>query len=283
MKAVAAVLFLAVCAYCGAALGKGLVKDTETVQVCLVCVNESVQAEGVAVRREQLICSGTGQIKQEDGSRLKAGTVLAQNEGGAITVDTSSVFCKSTDGYEFLSPELLHDLTVSSFYGILRCKPQPSSAFDGRLVAGHDWYYAALCAEGSRLSAGDRCELLFDGFEEPVEAGLQYISPAENGKQVLVFRLVRGGDAFMSLRFCKAEILISRHWGLKVPSSAVYSDREGNKFADILLDGLVECRRVDIIYTDPMGQWCLCAAGYQEDMLHEGDSVICPDRGLLPR
>ena len=247
-KAIAAVLFLGVCAYCGAALGRLLGNGSRTAQACMVWVSDNIRAEGLAIRTEQPVCSDTDLFNAEDGFRLRAGTVLAQDGETFLRTETSSMYFDDCDGYEYLKPEMLQDLTVSSFCGILNCKPQPSHRATGRLV--------------------------FDGFTQSIPARVQYLSPSENGSCVMVFRLTRGGSQLMKLRFIGAEIMLSPQCGLRIPSAAVRSDSDGNTFVDIMLDGVHEPRQVDIIYTDPGGQWCLSSVSSREDALQEGDRIL---------
>lgn len=281
MKAIAAVLFLAVCAYCGAALGQLLGNGTQTAQACMAWVSDSIRAEGLAVRTEQPVCSDTDILKAEDGSRLRAGTVLAQNGESLLCTETSSMYFEDCDGYEYLDPQMLQDLTVSSFYGILNCNPQLPANTAGRLVTEHEWYFAALCPASAPFSVGDSCSIIFDGFTQPVSAKAVYLSPAENDRQVLVFRLTRGGSELMKLRFICADILLSPQAGLKIPSAAVQSSADGSTFVDILLGGVLEQRQVDIIYTDPGGQWCLSSVSTQSSALQEGDKVLYSREGLF--
>lgn len=273
-KAIAAVLFLGVCAYCGAALGRLLGNGSRTAQACMVWVSDNIRAEGLAIRTEQPVCSDTDLFNAEDGFRLRAGTVLAQDGETFLRTETSSMYFDDCDGYEYLKPEMLQDLTVSSFCGILNCKPQPSHGTTGRLVSEHAWYFAALCPASAPFSVGDCCEIVFDGFTQSIPARVQYLSPSENGSCVMVFRLTRGGSQLMKLRFIGAEIMLSPQCGLRIPSAAVRSDSDGNTFVDIMLDGVHEPRQVDIIYTDPSGQWCLSSVSSREDALQEGDRIL---------
>lgn len=275
LRLVAGLLFLTVCAYCGAALNRLLSPDARQVQACLVSVSRAVQTEGIAIRREELVISDAPSVNAEDGSRLCAGTVLAQNGDASLVVDGSCMYFANADGYEYLGPELLCDLTVSSFCGILRCKPELPRHAAGRLVSGFDWYYAALCPEDTGLQEAQHCRLLFDGFSDPVQATVSSISPAGDGRRVFVFRLLEGDKALLSLRFCSARLILPEESGLRVPVEAIHMDEQGRSFVNISLDGASQRRMVDIIYTDAAGKWCLSALSTRAGFLSEGDSIIC--------
>ena len=118
LRAIGAVLFLAVCAYLGAAIGRVLPGGSELTEVCLARVGGSYTLQGIAIRSETPLCLNRAEIMHEDGSRLKAGTVLAQNGTELLQSPCAGVFFEALDGYEYLCPEDLRDLTVSAFSGI---------------------------------------------------------------------------------------------------------------------------------------------------------------------
>jgi len=275
MRAIAAVLFLAVCAYCGAALGGMLSSKLRLTQACLVSVDGSLLIEGLAVREERLVGAGGAEISVEDGSRLKAGTVLAQNKGQAIMTECSAIYLQSLDGYEYLNPEMLRDLTVSAFSDILKCRPRSTKDAPGRLVLGHEWFFAALCPADNDLDLHGRCYLRFDGTDGIVSARVLSISSEENGQQAVLLRLSAANPELLGLRFCEAELFLPTQTGLKIPASALQKDDAGNSFVNILLDGAAQRRSVDIIYTDPAGQWSLSALSSDDGALQEGDTLIC--------
>ena len=86
--------------------------------------------------------------------------------------------------------------------------------------------------------------------------------------------MTEGTAAHYSLRHCKAQLPLTPLKGLKLPVSAVLRDDEGNSFVYVLRGGLVQKRSVDIIYTDPTGQWCLSALSDRPDGLSEGCAVF---------
>lgn len=279
LRAIGAVLFLAVCAYLGAAIGRVLPGGSELAEVCLARVGGSYTLQGIAIRSETPLCLNRAEIMHEDGSRLKAGTVLAQNGTELLQSPCAGVFFEELDGYEYLCPEDLRDLTVSAFSGILRCNPKVPKDAVGKLVTDHCWYFAALCPASAELTVGERCSLLFEGGPFSVPARLEQISTPEGDEAALVFRLRAGDSWHLSLRFCSAQLHRDETVGLKLPCRALFTDGEGNKFVNILSEGQSVPRQVDIIYEDPDGQWCLAAASEGENALAPGDRVICSAGG----
>ena len=260
MRLIAAVLFLAVCAYVGAKLWSSVERSPETQTVRAVTLTDSAELEGIVIRREQLCPAGEGLFT--DGERLGAGTVPS--------VPGSALYYRSCDGLESLSPALLEDLDVQALRALLAQKP--SSPEGGRLVLDFAWYYAALVSAGEPVPDSGRCRVLFEGFDVPAEAEILSLSAEENGRRALVLRLTLGGDEYMKLRKCKAELIFSEYSGLGLPEGAVQTDEDGNNFVYTTTAGVVERRAVDIIYSE--GDMCIAAFSSGADGLREGNLVI---------
>lgn len=273
LRCVAAVLFITLCAYLGAGVNSLLQPAAKTVNAEIHTVTETVSLEGVALRSECLLLSEEDFSGPENGSRLRAGTVL-QLGNTALRLQQSAFYYSNFDGFEYLSPPG-GDLTVSAVNGILSFEPSPTEKAVGRLVSSSAWYYAALCSAQCPLKPGDGCALLFEGFEDSISGRLCAVSPPEGGKQALLLRMTGGSAAHYSLRHCRAQLLLSPLRGLRLPVSALLKDEDGNEFVYVLRGGLVQKRSVDIIYTDPAGQWCLSALSDNPDGLSEGCAVFC--------
>lgn len=273
IRAVAAVLFLAVCAYVGAAFFGKLDQDTLTVPVRRVTLADSLELQGLAVRREQPVCSrDVAELLAGEGLRLPAGGELARlRDGSLLRAPCSAVFYSGCDGYELLSPDMLRGLSVEKLQELLNTKPEIHRAAIGRLVTDYCWYFAALTETPAALPEKGNFRLLFQDTEHSVPAELVSASSG-SGKTALLLRLNCGGDEYMSLRQCGAELIFSEYAGLEVPEEAVHMDDDGNEFVYTLTAGVVERKAVEIIYTD--GGRCLAAISPLADALREGNTLI---------
>ena len=262
-------MFLAACAYMGAGLLGDLSPGLETAVVRRVTVTESVSLEGIAVRREQLICSHGGQVLVEDGSRVGMGKAVAETESGEICAPASAVFCADTDGLEVLTPDELEGLTAGSLTKLMGKEPSVPADAAGRLVLGYEWYFAALAPAETVF---DRAEymLSFQGTEERVRARLISQSEEEGGQRALIFRLTQGRREYLSLRRTEATLVLSEYTGLEVPEEAVISDGE-DQYVYTLTAGDMEKKAVEIIYTAD-GR-CIAAVSKTESGLHAGHTV----------
>ncbi len=255
------VLFLAVCAYGGAKLWSSLDVELNTLTVQPVTLTDSAELEGIAVRREQSFCPA-GEFRPVDGSRLPADITSE--------VPCSALYYSSCDGFENLSPDELVGLDVQTLTNILSEKP--GSTEGGRLVLDFGWYYAAFVSADAPVPEEGRCRVLFEGFDTPAEGYILSLSPAESGQRALVLRLTAGGDEYMCMRKCSAQMIFSEYTGFSLPVSAVRCDEDGNNFVYTVTAGIVECKAVDIIYTD--GDNCIAALSTAADALREGNTVV---------
>ena len=139
-SALASLLFLAVCAYAGAAL-RGSADGVELMTVSAVTVTESAELDGIVLRRERALPRGAELAPAAaDGHRLPAGTAIALPDGTRELTGHSYVFFKKTDGFESLAPEAPEKIDAAALDVLLAAEPAESGRSGGRLVSGFDWY-----------------------------------------------------------------------------------------------------------------------------------------------
>ena len=268
---VAGTLFLAVCAYGGAALYRQ-VERPEIVTVQSARLQESVELRGIVLREEQSLCfpRGTRPLAPE-GQRLAAGQALALDGAGQeILCGQPGVFFSETDGFEGLGIESLDPGDAAALEALLEEKPEAGG--DGRLVTGWVWYYWALCPEGQALPLSGSCRIEFAGMDESVPARIICLSPPEKGRQAVLLRLNNGGSEYLKLRKTGAKLLFSEHSGLYLPEEAIQLAEDGSQFVNTLSAGTLEPRAVEITYTGE--GFSLAAFGTGPEALREGDRVV---------
>lgn len=272
VKAIAAALFLAVSAYIGAALFSQPDSGARTAPVRPATVTESVALTGIALRREQLVCSPRGgRTELLDGERVRAGERLAVSGGEELFSPASALFFSDTDGFEQLSPEL-DELSVASLTALLNAEAESVPNALGRLVLGYDWYFAALAPETAALAGLESCTLRFEGIDRAVRARIMEQSPAQNGQIALLLRLTDTGDGLLSLRKNNATLILSEVTGLQIPAEALRTDEDGNSFVYTVSAGSLERRAVTILYSDRDS--CIAQRSNGLDALREGSTVI---------
>lgn len=241
LRVVAAVLFLAACAYLGAGLF-GSAPGRHSATVSQGSLTESVPLSGLALRREALF-HGELPGGLEEGARIPARTAL----GGAETVFApESALCFSGgDGCEDLSPEGLYPFSLERTLELM--DRAPGRAEGCRLVYDFCWYLAAVTEEPCPIEAPARVQLLLQGLEGPIPAQLCAVDESGGSTALLLRSGVMSPDC-LRLRDCTGELILAEYSGLQVPAGAVHSEG-GSNFVNILTAGKTERREVEIIYT----------------------------------
>ena len=276
-SALAALLFLAVCAYAGAAL-RGSTDGVELMTVSAVTVTESAELDGIVLRRERVLPRGAElEVAAEDGFRLPAGTAIAFPDGTKELTEHSCVFFAQTDGFEPLTPEAPEETNAAALDRLLTAAPVESGKNGGRLVSGFDWYYAAYAGTAGESIRPGEYRVRFEGFEAPVSARAISVSD-EDGRQFILLRLTEGGADYLSLRKTKAELVFSEHRGLELPARAVRHDADGTDYVYVLCAGVVERRGAELIYSD--NGCCLADPDGSGDALREGERVILSGKDI---
>ena len=267
-------LFAALCAYAGAWLYSSLSMGWVLAEVRPVTASSSISLNGIAVRREQSFCSLSREDGlHEDGCRLPAGSKLGMNPDGSPACSAASaVFCRGSDGFEYLAPEMLEGIGPDRLKMLVSRKPAKKDRHAPRLVYGSCWYYAAVADASLPMPAPGKCRIRFEGADRAIEARLLYVSPPQNGKAAVLIRICCGGKEFLDLRKCRAELIFSEYSGLMVPARSVRRDSDGNEFVYTLTAGRPESRAVEIIYSS--GEMCIAALSSDADALREGDILI---------
>ena len=207
LRLVAAVLFAAVCAYVGAAVYPRLSPGEEAAAVMAEKAQATLHLEGIALRREQALSAPAGAFAaRRDGERLSGAAVLAAMAGEAEAGYGSCVFLEYSDALEELGPDAALPLSAGRVRSLMARKAEPQKG-GARLVAGFDWYYAAVTDYRGGLPEGS-CVLRFEGFDEALEGQLVEVSGFENGERALLFRLMIGDTDYLKLRTVGAELIL---------------------------------------------------------------------------
>lgn len=208
LKSVAVVFFAAVCAYAGAWLFPSL-SGLRPMLPVTAAAESFIGLEGIALRHELALdpVGGTTFLPGE-GERIPAASFLWRDEGGESFISgKSAVYMAGCDGFETLSPPEGEKLSMAQLLDFMNSTPDESPA-QARLVEGFYWYYAALAPAGTPQLAMGSHYLKFEGFEEYTKALLVSREVSSDG-QALLFRLRLGDPAYLKLRKCRAELLLS--------------------------------------------------------------------------
>ena len=236
-----------------------------TVQADNRIVTESAALCGIAIRREQTICTLDGTaLSAESNSRYSAAdcTLIFGSEN-----NFPAVYFDNFDGYEYLNPDTLSSFNSELFSELVNAKPLYIRNCLGRLVKENVWYFAAQVKSGAIPKKGSECRIVFEGHEENCQALVWAVD-----EDCILLRLITDSPEILSLRKCNAQLIWGQYEGIEIPREALHRDSEGKFYTCVLSAGLVENRSVDIIYSDK--NFVLSRYFYSENALREGEEII---------
>jgi hypothetical protein len=215
---------------------------------------------------ETQIQTTQGQIDALNASLSGASAIKAQRAG------TYSAVC---DGYEsVLTPASLPTLTPSSLQA-LSASGDKSSV--GKMIYGSKWYYAAelSSADAARFTPDDVTTLRFSkGMDQDLEVSVVSVSAEENGKCVVIFACSKYLAQTTLLRKVSGELVLATYEGLRVPSSAIRVDGNGQAGVYCVVGVTARFKLVELVYQG--SDFCLVNAAAQASTttLRPGDEVI---------
>lgn len=176
-----ALLFVAACAWLGAALFGPQEEEAETPAAAA-----AIRLRGTVLRRELKLAEVPAGAS--DGKRLSA------EETGLV----SGLYVAAGDGFA-LSPEDARPFSEARAEALL----ETSGAEDTgpRLVTGNAVWIAALLDSGA-LPKGSRCRVRLEGLDRPIEALVE-----EADGSAILLRTTEGLEYLCRVRFVEGEIL----------------------------------------------------------------------------
>lgn len=245
-----------------------------------VARGETLKAEEAASTLQSLLLGTSSKEEAETKiAELTAQRNSLQEEstisGSAVTAPAAGFFTTDLDGYEYLTPDRLENLTAAGLQALLAAEPQKDSRAYGKIVTEFTWYFTALLGESdaARLAEGDSIELEFSRYYTgTVKARVQSISAVENGQCAVIFALKDALSETISMRSSSAEIVFSTVEGLQVPLRAVHVGEDGKSFVYCLTSGRVEKKNVQILLQQE--DYAILEEQEDSDGLREGDEVI---------
>jgi len=177
----------------------------------------------------------------------------------AIYAPVSGVFSQVVDGFEFIEPNMLFDITPTEL-GELFSVPLPVYGA-GKLITDFKWYYAALmdASDISHFSETQYVTIQFSGsYSATTEMLIEHIGKQEEDTCVVLFSSFRSLQDITPLRQLRADAVLGIVSGIRVPKEAIHLDDEGKLF--VYLQTGVRAERVDV-----------------EILLESGDSYLVRD------
>jgi len=204
------------------------------------------------------------------------------SDSTTVLSDKSGVFSRHVDGYEHLSLMSLTGLSPVSLQRLIDSQREVSSAAFGKLVTNHNWYFAAVMsqADAKELYVGKTAQLDFGRYySSPVFAAISYISPVVNGEVAVIFECSTALSELLNLREASANVVFDQYEGIRVPTSAVYTDDEtGETFVWAVTAMRLERKDVTVKYLED--EFCIVESISDEASLRVGDTIVAAGRDL---
>ena len=193
-----------------------------------------------------------------------------------LTAESSGVFSAVVDGYEYLSPADLDDLTPAKLSDILERDAENRAGAFGKLVSDFRWYFAAVMSaeDAERLQPGCTATLNFGRwYGSDVFAKVLSISEPEDGSVAVVFSCDSALSGTLAMRRVSADVVYSAYSGIRVPADALRTDEEtGQTYVWCITAMVLERKDVEVIYEDE--DFAIVARGGTANVLREGNTVV---------
>ncbi|MGI5978190.1 MAG: HlyD family efflux transporter periplasmic adaptor subunit [Oscillospiraceae bacterium] len=213
-------------------------------------------------------------------AQLDSLNASASHDTVAITAPAAGLFSAAADGYEYITPEKLAELTPSALKKLEESPETVSENVRGKLCDPYQWYFAATIPEkdAAKLKTGGSATLSFGRYSSaPFKMRVVSIGQASGGRCVVVFRCTKSPADMLSVRRTTAELEFNRHEGIRVPKEAVLKDGDGTYI--FTLTGMqAEKKYVEISYeTD---DYYLVKVSEDAGGLRVGNEIILSTKGV---
>ncbi|MBQ6116587.1 MAG: hypothetical protein IJL08_04595 [Oscillospiraceae bacterium] len=166
-----------------------------------------------------------------------------------ITAERSGIYSAVCDGYEsVLTPDALSELTPGT---LDRLTPSRNTGNVGKLIYGETWYYAANvdAALTKNLSVGQTLILrLAKGLSQDAVVTVRSVSGEEDGKVTVVLSCREYLPQTTLLRHQAAELILRSYQGLRVPTTSLRLDADGQTGVYCVVGVSARFKPVDLLY-----------------------------------
>ncbi len=163
-----------------------------------LCAGRGHQARRERAQHADPHAHGRCRVARERRLRSSSAAWSAEASGDVAQAARSAVFCADTDGYEYLSPFALEELSAT-VEGTARVEPREYPARRAVLSRGSSGY-AALADGAKALECRGR--LTFDGADASPDRAAHRRGTPPAQKTALLFRITAQDAALLHLRFC---------------------------------------------------------------------------------
>ena len=212
---------------------------------------DSVSALKAAVLKSNHTYSSADEIRADIEATEARLAQLESSLSGAqrITAEKPGIYSAVCDGYEtVLTPAFLEDVTPAA---LDRLQADKNTGNVGKLIYGETWYFAASVDASlvKDLRVGRTVTLrLAKGLAQDVSVTVRSISEEENGRVAVVLSCREYLPQTTLLRHQAAELILRSYQGLRVPTTSLRLDADGNTGVYCVVGVSARFKPVDILY-----------------------------------
>lgn len=241
-----------------------------------------------ALKNDYLNLQSKRQIVNGTTSDYKAKISQLQSEIASLTARVSSAphdltlmetgyFATSADGYETkLNYDSIPNLTEQQIEDIIKNPSLPvSSSVIGKVISDYKWKMVCLVPRDDSMNiyTDARLSVRIGNDINPVTATVEEIRELETGNRILVLDFDVFNDKYISSRTAQIKILFDETSGIRILSSAIHFDGDGNKGVFVKVGVNVYFKQIEVIRTE--GDYTLVRdTTEKEGFLSLYDSVI---------
>lgn len=174
-----------------------------------------------------------------------------------VTTDVSGVFSSYTDGFEgLLDYENAKELTAEQVENAITEAEENKKNTDylGKLITSYQWYIECVLdsKDVKGLKNGGKVQIALKDSSDTVFTA-EIVSGAETNlnqkKTLLIMKCSTMNSTLASLRCEDIELRIKSYEGIKVPTTALHVNENGEKGVYALVASQVHFRKAEVIYT----------------------------------
>lgn len=241
-------------------------------------VSEQLSQLKAAVVKRSRAYTSSKEIETEIAAVKSEIASLQSGLSGAsdITAPRAGTYSAVCDGYEtVLTPQSVKELSPSQLDSLSAVE---SSANVGKLIYSSTWYYAAAVTEEEAqriVQQGSVSLRLSKGVTDSIDAEVYSVSPAEDGRCVVVLSCREYLAQTTALRHQTAQLVLRTYTGLRVPSVALRMNEKEQLGVYCAQGSRPIFKRVELVYQGDNYALVEVPAGVEGlYLLRPGDEVI---------
>lgn len=218
----------------------------------------SLKSEYLNLQSKRQIVNGatadySSKISQLQSTIAALNSQISSAPHGLVLQDTG-YFATATDGYERkLNYESIPTLTEQQIEDIIR-NPVSNVPYNviGKVISDYKWKMVCIVLRDDSMNIykNARLNVCIGNDINPVTATVESITELESGKRMLVLAFDVFNEKYISSRTDQIKILFDETSGIRIISSAIHFDEEGNKGVFVKVGVNISFKQIDVIRTE---------------------------------